>query len=288
MRRQGFSIGIQFNRQFGFLETFSFLGEGVGAVLYIGGAIVGSLPVAALGAFLVFLAVVALLGHLGTPFRTWRALTNGSISLASRGTIAMSGYLAVSAVWMTLEFLKFQSSLSNIFFVASLLLAVPVVFYAGFLLRSARAIGLWRGPYLPFAFCAQSLASGLVVFVFLAQLDPTNNTDVLKWIGAAIASLILCALISLVHLATSKRTRGVSASLDRILHGDLRARFYWGVWCLGIIVPLMVFFVLYLGYPQNGESSQLLLAVTVLCRLIGDYAYRRVIVLAGAYESILG
>ncbi|MCX7170273.1 MAG: dimethyl sulfoxide reductase anchor subunit [Proteobacteria bacterium] len=288
MRRQGLSIDIQFNKQFGFLETFSFLGEGVGAVLYIVGAIIGSLPVAVLGTFFVFLAVGALLGHLGTPFRTWRALTNGARSLASRGTIAMSGFLAVSAIWLVMEFMKLQGVLGAIIFGASLLLAVPVVFYAGFLLRSVRAIGLWRGPYLPLAFGTQSLASGLVVFVFLAHLD-SANTEVMKWLGAAIVSLILCALISLVHLATSKRTRGVSASLDRILHGDLRARFYWGVWCLGIVVPLIVFSVQYFGNPQDGGNPQLLLlAVTVVSRLIGDYAYRRVIVLAGAYESIIG
>jgi len=288
MRRQGFSLGIHFNRQFGFLETFSFLGEGVGAVLYIIGAITGLLPVAALGAFFVFLAVGALLGHLGTPLRTWRALTNGGRSLASRGTIAMSAFLAASTIWLVMEFMKLQGILSGVLFGASLLLAVPVVFYAGFLLRSVRAIGLWRGPYLPFAFCAQSLASGFVVFVFLAQLGSVN-TEVMKWFGAAILSLILCAVLSLVHLAASERTRGVRASFDRILRGDLRSRFFWGVWFLGIVVPLIVLSMQYFGKQQSdGNLQGLLLALTVVSRLIGDYAYRRVIVLAGAYESMIG
>lgn len=287
-KRREFAINVRFNNQLGNLETFSMFAEGLGGVLYIAGTFLGQLPVAGLGSLLVLLAIFALLAHLGTPLRFWQAWRNAASSMASRGVIAMGGFMCTSLGWIAGKLLDLPAPWQTALLAASWLSAVVVVAYGGLLLRSIRAIGLWRGPYVVTAFPAHSIASAAVVLPLMTRAEP-QNIEVAQWLVAAMVALLACSALSLVHLLAAGPTAGVRASVNRILNGDLRTLFFGGACLIGILMPLICLAGVHLwsGGVADGPLWTLL-AVAGTCRLVGDYAYKRVIVRTGAYEPILG
>lgn len=278
---QKYQTGVRFNHHLGPLETLSFMGEGVGASLYGIAVLTEQWWLAALGILFVLGAVIALLNHLGNPMRSWRAITRVATSWVSRGTLTMAVFLGVATLSVAAVYLEslapYQSALANI----ALVLAVAVMFYAGMLLRSMRAIRLWRGPLVPLAFVAHSLATALI----LAWALMSVVAGTVAWLQpAAVVALIASAALSAAHLLRAERSEGVRASFARLFTGDLRASFIFGGGVCGILVPLVA---LPAVAPLAGSGAAAVMIAVVLCRLYGDFAYRNALVLAGAYEPVV-
>lgn len=283
-----YSTGVRFNHQMGTLEVLSFLGEGVGATLYILGVALGRVHVAMLGIAFVVFAVIVLRAHLGQPTRAWRALTRLVTSTVSRGTLLISGFLGSSVLSVAAHYVGLLEPLRGLLTVVALVFAVPVILYAGFLLRSMKAIHFWRGFFVPLAFTAHSLATGFTIVLALLAWRGIEETSQ-DWLQpAGLGSLLLAAVMSLVHLYGVERSPGTQASIERVRKGDLRSRFYWGAGVLGIAVPFVVWLGAYvLGAVMGATAATAVFALGALCRLYGDYAYRSCIVVAGAYEPLL-
>lgn len=280
-----FSIGVRFIGHMGFLETISFLGEGVGAALYLFAIAGGLLPVAALGWLFVVMAVLALLAHLGQPLRAWRALARPGSAWVSRGVLVIGGFTGSAGAALLAHFIGVLQPLEQPLTLLATAFAVPVILYAGMLLRSMRAIRLWRGPFVPLAFCSHSLASGALLALALGTAI-TGDPARIGWMReCALVALVACALLSLLHLARAERSTGVRASIDRLSGGDLRGRLVWGAGVCGIAAPLVALLVA--GPDTPASSSAVVLLGAAVARLAGDYAYRSAIVLAGAYEPVV-
>lgn len=283
-----FKTGIRFNDHLGTLETASFLGEGVGAALYIVAIATGQLPLAALGIFFVVAAVVVLRAHLGVPQRSWRAPRRVATSWVSRGVVMMSGFLGFSILSVAAAFIAFLAPLQTALTMMALVLSVPVIVYAGMLLRSMRAIRLWRGAFLPLSFTAHSLASALTIAWALAPWLTADITHIAWLQPAAAASLMLSAAMSVTHLLQAENSAGVQASINRLLAGDLRPTFFWGAGLLGIVVPLAGLSAPWIWSESLGrDAAMAIFAVAAACRLYGDFAYRYAMVRAGAYEPVM-
>jgi formate-dependent nitrite reductase membrane component NrfD len=284
-----YSTGVRFNHGIGTLEILSFVGEGVGAMLFILSVVLGGqLAISVLGIGFVVFAVLVLRAHLGQPTRGWRALTRLLTSWVSRGTLVISFFCGFATLSVVARYIGVLQPLQGVLTVLALVFAVAVVVYAGMLLRSMRAIRLWRGPFMPLTFVSHSVASGLtIVGAMVAWLGAGQASY--EWLQpAGLGSLVLCALLSVVHLYGVERSVGTEASRVRLLHGDLRARFSWGAGVLGILVPLVVWLAAYVLSAITGpEVATAVFVVAALCRLYGDYAYRSCIVRAGAYEPLL-
>lgn len=279
-----YSAGVRFNHHLGVLETLSFVGEGVGAGLYLAGFLTGRPLFVLLGIALVAGAVVALLSHLGKPMRSWRAATRLATSGVSRGTLAISGFLGFAVLALAAQWAGLPAPVSGALSVGAAVLALPVIVYAGMLLRSMRAIRLWRGPFVPLAFVAHSLASAATIAAWLAA--GSAFAPLLQ--AAALACLLLGAAFAAAHLLRAERSAGVNASLERLLAGDLSARFVWGGWGAGIVVPLAALASVPLIASAGAPGAVgPLLALAALSRLYGDFAYRNCIVIAGAYEPFM-
>lgn len=282
---QKFTTGVRFTEHFGALESLSFWGEGVGGGLYIAATVAGQLAVAALGVGFVFVAVVALLAHLGNPQRSWRAPARVASAWVSRGTLTISGFFGLAVLALGVPYLGNLGSLQTILTGASLAFAVLVMIYAGALLSSMKAIHLWRGIYLPLAFTAHSLTTGFIVVCAVASFSagPVGHSGLL--LSISLVGVLLCGAITGFHLTRIERSAGVHASLKRLLKGDLRRSFVWGAIGLGMVVPLIGLVAEH--FILTTAVQTLVLAVVAVCRLYGDFAYRSSIVQAGAYEPII-
>lgn len=280
--KQKYQPGVRFNHNMSTLETLSFFGEGVGAALYIAATLTGQAALSWVGIVLVIGAVVALLAHLGKPLRAWRAIMRVSSSPVSRGTTFISAFLGIAILAQGAPFVPPLAPQAAWLTTVSLVAAVPVIVYAGMLLRSMRAIRLWRGPYVPLAFVAHSAASGVTI----AACALSGAAAAPPLIATAIGLLLLAAAMSVLHLARVEQSVGVQASMMRLLGGDLKRRFVFGGGVAGFIVPLAGLGALVLMDAQDGRIAALLAVLVVAARLYGDFAYRNGIVAAGAYEPI--
>jgi DMSO reductase anchor subunit len=284
---QGYSIGVRFNHNFGFLETLSFVGEGIGAALYIFAFVTGQmLLLGVLSMAFVVGALVALGIHLGKPVRGWRAYTRFVTAWVSRGSIMMTGFLGFAFLTLCAGYLEFLAPFAKILSIVALVFSVGVLIYAGMALRSMRAIHLWRGPFVPLAFSAHSFATGAtIVWALLPWLG--IDAAAIAWLpSVGIGCLILAVALSGLHLALAERSAGVKASLARLsAGGDLNQKLTWGAGAVGIAAPLSGF--LLSSFIAGSGAATLIGAIVVICRLYGDFAYRNAIVVAGAYEPLV-
>jgi len=279
--RKGFTTGIRYIGHMGALEALSFFGEAAGGALFVLAIVAGLLSPAVLGIVLVGMAVVVLLAHLGRPTRAWRAISKPGTSWVSRGTLAISGFMAASVLSVL------PTPLRSVTTVAALILAPLIILYGGMLLRSYRAIRFWRGPFLPLAFAAQGFATASTVMLALVAWFAEGHAA-WGWLpGLALTCLVLSAGFAAMHWMGTERSRGVQASKDRLLRGDLRGLFLWGAGVIGLIVPAVGILLVMAIADTNSTTIALVSAIVVVCRLWGDYAYRNSIIKAGAYEPMV-
>ena len=217
--------------------------------------------------------------------RKWLVVKSSTVS---RGTLLISGFLGLSTLSVAARYIGFLQPLQSLLTFGALVFAVPVTLYAGFLLRSMKAITFWRGFLVPAAFTAHSLATAMTVVLALIAWRGVDQVTY-DWLQpAGLGALVLAAVMSLVHLYGVERTAGTEASIHRVRKGDLSGRFTWGAGVVGIAIPLVVWLAVYVLGPILGDvAAGAVFALAALCRLYGDYAYRSCVVVAGAYEPLL-
>jgi DMSO reductase anchor subunit len=275
-----YSTGVRFNHHMGVLESISFTGEGVGAALYVIAFVTGQWALGIVGILLVFGAVVALLNHLGVPLRSWRAITRVATSWVSRGTSMIGAFLAAATASILALYIAPLQALQPVLALLAVVFAIPVMIYAGMLLRSMRALRLWRGSFVPLSFIAHSIATACVLAWAVMHL--LGDAALPGWLQPlALVSLVAAAVLSTMHLMLVERSVGVSASLERLLKGDLRNGLFIGAGLAGFIVPLVALVV------WSGGAPAALLVLVAAARLYGDFAYRNAIVIAAAYEPVM-
>lgn len=285
----GFTLNVRFVSQLGFLEVFSFFCEGLGAALYIVGILSGMPKIAITGLGILSIAIAALILHLGKPTRLWRASANLKSAWVSRGALIMTILLAVGSISIMQQHPENAVQRVNVWESLSMSLAVLVILYSGLLLQSFRVIRLWNSILLPLSFFSQSISSGLCAYAAIDSVSGRTNSDLARisseWMIGAIG---ISALMAALHLLTLKRTPGVRASLSKIIKGCSRWDFFLIALGVGIVAPTLLIITLNIQLQSASERLiQFLFVAIAICRLLGDYYYRSVIVSSGAYESPL-
>lgn len=277
---------VRFVEHMGFLEVFSFCGEGIGGALFIAGMVLQQPVLVALGIGAVFSAVIALLMHLGSrALLSWRALRMVRTSWVSRGSLFISLFMLFSMSYVVSLYANLSIGLQNMAMYLADVCAVLVIIYAGMMLRSMKAVVLWRSLYLPAAFVLHSSASALVVsFVYIAVVGQSEPDFVVKII--ALLLLLCSAAVSAIHVVSAKKTPAIQSSIHRMFSGIVSKTMLWGALVCGIVVPVSGL-VLSVFFPSDSIVYSALLIIVVFSRLYGDYAYRLSIVKCGAYEPIV-
>lgn len=283
-----FTLGIRFNSELDFLEVLSFWAEGVGVATYLAAILSNSLYLAVTGLLFVVIAVAALVAHLGKAGRSWRVPANIATAWVSRGSLIIAGFVGSGLTWSYLSFADTQGPYRPLAFLVSFAFAVILMFYAGWLLRSIKAVKLWNGALVPVTFVSHSLASGIIILAGLNWMSPTG-TEFTPYVSQiALAALVCCSVLTVMHLRLAGKSLAVQASLARLFNGDLKLVFLGAGMTLGIVVPFLL--IIALTWSHDAIAHELVVSIAVVAvasRLAGDLAYRYAFVRAGAYEPIL-
>ncbi|MYJ34482.1 MAG: hypothetical protein F4071_00895, partial [Acidimicrobiaceae bacterium] len=223
------------------------LTEGLGYLLGIPTVdVVSFLAIAVGGAILV--------ADLGRPLQAWRAFVNVRTSWISWGAwsdlifLVMAGLLVLPALSLggsePFSGLGWDPhggdggglALEIIAGVA----AVVVMTYAGAVLARPRAIPYWNSPAVPLQFLLSSAAMSVAVVMLIEVIagEPVTAGQMVL-LGLLTAALTVAVV---VHLLARTDAPGKKESLDRLLRGQYRSMFVWGVFASGTVAPAVLAF----------------------------------------------
>ena len=266
----------------GLLLIFAHFLTGAGAGAWIFSMLFGFTPGLVAGFSLVVFGALAHFFFLGRPERFWRMLTGFGSSWISRGLAGMSLFMAAALVYLLLWFFAArQTSLEQIFFALSLLGALWVVVYKGFVWASSKGIPLWNTPLVPALYISYALRGGAAVLMVLGSLVTQHAAlgplEPLKlWLAVSTAVLVL------IYLEVM-RGSGMTAlrSVDLMLFGRVALPFYLGAVLVGLVIPIAIGG---LAYARTVPPE--LLGLLGLLSLLGDLSIIYCIAKAGLYRPL--
>ncbi|MDO8692255.1 MAG: DmsC/YnfH family molybdoenzyme membrane anchor subunit [Dehalococcoidia bacterium] len=266
------------------LITAHFL-SGVGAGAWAVAAVLGFQPGLFVGLVAVLLGGIAHLAFLGRPDRFYRIITRVQSSWISRGLAGISIFTVFAVLYLILISTSGRDGLwQQVTLYLSLLGAVWIAVYKGFVWASSRGIPFWNSALLPAVFFIYAFRGGvatLFVSLFFASQSAgvaLPEVELIKlWLGVSSAALVL------VYLLIMPST-GIAAgrSVSELVGGRLSLVFYIGAVFLGLVVPI--------GIGAFGYSTNLslpLLAIVGVSSLVGDFYTIFCIARAGIYRPLL-
>lgn len=231
---------------------------------------------------LVALGGVAHLLFLGRPERFWRMAAGFGSSWISRGLVGMTLFFVAAFFYLLLLWLGAQETTQAATVLAlSLVGALWVVTYKGFVWASSKGIPLWNTPLVPALYIAYALRGGAAVLMMVATLGAglvsLEPLEVIKlWLAVSTAVLVL------IYLEVM-RGSGMTAlrSVELILFGRAALPFYLGAVVGGLIIPIVIGGLAYFYNIPHG-----LLGLVGLFSLIGDLSIIYCIAKAGLYRPL--
>jgi len=231
---------------------------------------------------LVALGAVSHLLFLGRPERFWRMMMGFRTSWISRGLAGMTLFMVVALVYLLLLFLDArETTLERIVLILSVLGAVWIIVYKGFVWASSKGIPLWNTPLVPALYIAYALRGGAAVLVVLSTLGavdaaPEPLEPVKLWLAVSTAVLVLIYLEVI-------RGSGITAlrSVDLILFGRVALPFYVGAVLVGLVIPILIgLFAYFGGVPFR------FMGLAGLFSLLGDLSIIYCVAKAGLYRPL--
>jgi formate-dependent nitrite reductase membrane component NrfD len=267
-----------------FMVALSMSTEGVGAALFLISFLAGSLGVALVGLALVCVGATALFTHLGHPLRFWRVISKTHATWISRGALFTGGLIGFGVLTLILPEGNALGMLCQIF---SLLCALVVMLYTGFLFSSMHAIPFWNTPLLPMLFLAHSVASAGVVLLGLLPLSGQKLADCPRDVSAVLALLFFSLLLSWLYTKSAAPSEAARESVRLLTEGGLRSLFLLGGGAVGLAAPIVLVVLAYSISADMGVLSGLFVFVALLLRIAGDISFRRALLRAGVYAPVI-
>jgi len=255
-------------------------GTGAGCWLF---AIVFDLAVGLpVGLFLVVIGAGAHLLFLGRPERFWRMMTRFSSSWISRGFVGMTLFIPVAFAYLLLFYGGLQDAVvGKIGLVVSLVGAVWIVVYKGFVWASSKGIPLWNTPLVPALYMTYALRGGAaILMILLAFGGGAKGAESLE--SAKLWLAVSTAVLVLIYIEVM-RGSGMTAlhSINLMLVGRMAPLFYLGVGLIGLLIPIIIG-----GLTYGASIPPELLALAALFSLLGDLSVIYCIAKAGLYRPL--
>ena len=255
---------------------------GSGAGAWLVAVLLGLTPGLMMGFALVAVGALFHLFFLGHPERFWRMMRGFGTSWISRGIIGVTLFLASAAVYLSLALLGLkETTLGGAMLFLSVLGALWVVVYKGFVWASSKGIPLWNTPLVPVLYIAYALRGGTAALMLMAAAGtahaPLGFLEPIKlWLAVSTAVLVLIYIYVM-------RGSGMTAlrSVNLMLFGRVALPFYFGALALGLIVPIGIG-----GFAYFGDLSAAWLALVGCLSLVGDLSIIYCIAKAGLYRPL--
>lgn len=223
--------------------------------------------------------------YLGKPLRFWRMFLRPQTSWISRGLIFVTILNITGIVEMGMIYWLPGTGIQMVFKVISIILAVLVCIYTGFVMSYVRAIPFWNSALLPVLIVVHEILGGLGVVLMLSKINGFGlDIELIEHWSTML--LVVSAFLLAIYLwnATYSMRPGPQSVLVLLRGPKVFSLPFWiGVVLLGIILPLIVGWYSYYG---GGVSSYLLFG-GIVSELTGGLGLRYCILKSGFYAPLL-
>jgi len=242
-----------------------------------------------LATVVLIIAPLALLIHVGRPFRAWRLFYNINFaSPISWGSFLLTFY-PINCIIYGYFIFKNNAKMTKLFGIIGIPLAIAVHGYCGFILGFAKARHLWNTALMPTLFLVSAIVSGIALVIFVVYIKDRFFSqdgkvreelilDLAKLMGGfLLLDLFLVLSEVLILLAGSE---GAMEAGWLLLTGKFAIPFLGIENGLGKILPAFLIFS-----PRLRTTNRLLWASFLV--MFGIFFMRFVVVLAGEYYPLI-
>ena len=285
---KAFVMGYRAQTQWNWLIATAFLLGKLGAGLFAVALLTTFYDAALLGLFIAVIGKgAAHLAYLGKPLRCWRMLAHPQTSWISRGlwammVLSMFGLMALAPFFWWLQWIPLAngSAAWQGVWTITLLAALVVMVYDGFVMATSPAMALWHTALLPvLAFC-YALLGGVTLHLTLSVWSGARpESAFLELTGFALFALNL--LILATYLGTMLNSSAAARRGVQVLLSQYRLPFFGGV----ILVGLMATAVLSLLFAATQEPW--LLVLVALGDVTGHYLLFYLLLKAGLFPPTI-
>jgi formate-dependent nitrite reductase membrane component NrfD len=235
-----------------------------------------------LGLAIVLLGGLLHLSFLGKAERFWRMISSFKSSWISRGLVGVGVFSASAILYLIVASLTPAGSVAErVVLAVSLLGAIWICAYKGFVWAGAKGIPFWNSALLPAVFIAYAARGGIavlfVVLLFGTQIADITLLEVIKlWIAISSGALVILYLAAMPNAGAAAQR-----SVSELIRGRMALSFYLGAVLFGLVVPI--------GLGLASSFSELPLALVGLIgvsSLIGDFYTIYSIARAGIYRPL--
>ncbi len=242
-----------------------------------------------LAAMFLIMAPLALLVHVGQPFKSWHLFMYlNPTSPITFGSFLLTLYPINALVYGFFMF-KGNMKMTKLFGTIGIPLAVFVHGYTGFILALGKARALWNTALMPFLFLVSAMVSGIALMVLISIIkdkffskEKKINRDLVFGLGNLLATMIL---IDIFLVLSDVLVLLVShAEAQEVAHLLLRGKF--SIYFIGIenvmgkVIPALLLLI-----PRLRNLGTVTLASILV--VIGIFFMRYVVVLGGEFLPLV-
>jgi len=242
-----------------------------------------------LATVVLILAPMALLIHVGRPFRAWRLFYNINFtSPISWGSFLLTLY-PINCIIYGYFIFKNNAKMTKLFGTIGIPLAVAVHGYCGFILGFAKARHLWNTALMPILFLVSAIVSGVALVIFVVYIKDrffSQEGKVNEALIFGLAKLMGGFLLLDLFLVLSDVLILLAGSEDAIKAGWLLLTGKFAIPFLGIenglgkVIPAILVFS-----TRLRTTNRVVLASFLV--MFGILFMRLVVVLAGEFFPLI-
>jgi tetrathionate reductase subunit C len=242
-----------------------------------------------LAAMFLIMAPLALLVHVGQPFKSWHLFMYlNPTSPITFGSFLLTLY-PINALIYGFFMFRGNMKMTKLFGTIGIPLAVFVHGYTGFILALGKARALWNTALMPFLFLVSAMVSGIALMVLISIVkdkffskEKKINRDLVFGLGNLLATMIL---IDLFLVLSDVLVLLVShAEAQEVAHLLLRGKFsfyFIGIEnVMGKVIPAFLLLI-----PRLRNLGTVTLASILV--VIGIFFMRYVVVLGGEFLPLV-
>jgi Ni/Fe-hydrogenase subunit HybB-like protein len=242
-----------------------------------------------LAALFLIMAPLALLVHVGQPFKAWHLFVHLNItSPITWGSFLLTLYPINCLIYGYFMF-RANWTMTRLFGIIGIPLAIFVHGYTGFILALGKARALWNTALMPFLFLVSAMVSGIALMILISIVkdrffskEKIINRELVFGLGKFLAAMILVDLFLvlsdvLVLLVSHADAQEVAHLL---LQGKFSVYFIWIENVLGKIIPALLILI-----PRLRNLATITVASILV--VVGIFFMRYVVVLGGEFLPLV-
>ena len=179
-----------------------------------------------------------------------------------KGGYSITVYGGLLSVIGAILFFGWDGLLNAAIYVTALV-AVVVAIYTAFLFAQAKGRDFWQSPTLSIHMLVHSFMAGAASFLILSLVFAPDNASWIPFLTKVLALGIIVNLFTmLMEMTMTHPTNDAKITVDSILKGRYKNKFWFGVIALGNVIPLILIFL---------TGASLVSVLASLLVLIGIY-----------------